>query len=160
MLLCPNCNLQNEDAATLCDNCGAALSDPRSADTQPLPGTDTSTPAPSTPSSTDAAMPSEESQASGPEASLESRYEIAEVLGEGGMGRVYRAMDRILRRPVALKLLPPHYAKDESFVKRFVREARIAAALNHPNIIKVYEVGRAAEGAYIAMEYVEGGDIV
>jgi eukaryotic-like serine/threonine-protein kinase len=83
-------------------------------------------------------------------------YEIRAKLGAGGMGEVYRARDTRLDRDVALKILPEEFASDPGRVRRFEGEARAASALNHPNIVTVYEVGSADAHAYIAMELVEG----
>ncbi len=83
-------------------------------------------------------------------------YEIRGRLGAGGMGEVYRALDTRLERDVALKILPEAFASDPGRVRRFEREARAASALNHPNIVTVYEVGSADSLWYIAMELVEG----
>ena len=83
-------------------------------------------------------------------------YEIKGLLGEGGMGEVYLAWDVRLGRPVALKLLPAQFTANADRVRRFGQEARAASALNHPNIITVYDVGRADSLHFIAIEFVDG----
>lgn len=85
-----------------------------------------------------------------------SHYRIATKLGEGGMGAVYRAEDQKLHRDVALKFLPAELIPDAGSRQRILREARVAARLNHPHIATIYEVGETAETPYIAMEFVEG----
>ncbi len=83
-------------------------------------------------------------------------YEILELLGKGGMGAVYRARQKSLDRIVALKILAPRYARDQSFIKRFINEARTVAKLNHENIIAGIDVGESSGCYFFAMEYVEG----
>ncbi len=83
-------------------------------------------------------------------------YEILAAVGAGGMGEVYRARDPKLERTVAVKVLSPEYAGDRGRLARFEQEARSASALNHPNIVTIYDIGQADSTAYIAMEYVEG----
>jgi serine/threonine protein kinase/Tfp pilus assembly protein PilF len=85
-----------------------------------------------------------------------SRYRVGRLIGAGGMGEVYLAEDATLNRKVALKLLPARFTRDEERVRRFQREARAASALNHPNIITIYEIGHADSVHYIATEYIEG----
>ena len=86
---------------------------------------------------------------------LSSRYEILEKIGEGGMAVVYKARCHLLNRNVAIKVLKDEYAKDETFVKRFRTEAQSAAALTHPNIVSVYDVGEENGINYIVMELLE-----
>src|SRR5438445_8076714 len=88
-------------------------------------------------------------------------YEISSTIGAGGMGEVYRARDTRLGRDVALKILPAEVANDASRRQRFELEARAVAALNHPNIVAIYDVGQSrdregADVAYIVSELVEG----
>ncbi|MGI8771971.1 MAG: protein kinase domain-containing protein, partial [Acidobacteriaceae bacterium] len=83
-------------------------------------------------------------------------YEILAPLGAGGMGEVYRALDSRLGREVALKVLPDHLASEPERLRRFEREAQSASALNHPNIVTIYELGQVDATYYIAMELVEG----
>ncbi len=85
-----------------------------------------------------------------------SHYQVLSLLGAGGMGQVYLARDTRLGRQVALKLLPPQFTPEVERVQRFLREAQAASALNHPNILTIYDVGQAQDLYYIATEYVEG----
>src|SRR5262245_25586783 len=84
------------------------------------------------------------------------QYEILSPLGAGGMGEVYRARDTRLGRQVAIKVLPAEVSADRDRLARFEREACSASALNHPNIVTIYEVGGAGSISYISMELVQG----
>jgi serine/threonine-protein kinase len=90
---------------------------------------------------------------------LNNRYRVEARLGAGGMGEVYLAEDTRLGRKVALKILPAEVTRDEERVRRFEREARAASALNHPNILTIYEIGQAEAGHFIATEFVEGSTL-
>ena len=83
-------------------------------------------------------------------------YEVLSLLGAGGMGEVYRARDTRLGREVAIKVLPAERMADENRRRRFVQEARAASALNHPNIVTIYEIESADGIDFIVMEYVPG----
>ena len=87
------------------------------------------------------------------------KYQIVTKLGAGGMGSVYKAIDTILEREVALKLLAPTLANDDSFVERFRLEARALARLDHPHIVKVYDADWDENKLFIVMEYVDGGSL-
>jgi ABC-type branched-subunit amino acid transport system ATPase component len=86
-------------------------------------------------------------------------YEIEAVVGRGGMGVVYRALDPRLGRPVALKLIAPGLAQDARFRTRFLRESQLAASLDHSNVVPVYEAGESGPHLYIAMRFVDGTDL-
>jgi eukaryotic-like serine/threonine-protein kinase len=84
------------------------------------------------------------------------RFEIRRTLGAGGMGEIFESYDTELQRTVAIKVLASKHIEDETMKQRFLREARMASQLNHPNIATIHEIGEAAGNPYIVMEYVEG----
>lgn len=90
---------------------------------------------------------------------IAGRYEVIDRIADGGMSTVYRARRRPDGLLVALKILRPQFGADRDFIERFAREARAAEALQHPNIVKVYESGREDDVHFIAMEYVDGLDL-
>src|SRR5260370_306863 len=84
------------------------------------------------------------------------QYQIRSLLGVGGMGEICLADDLLLARPVAVKLLPAQFTRDDDRMRRFVREAKAAAALSHPNVAHIYEIGEVEGVSFIAMEFVQG----
>ncbi len=89
------------------------------------------------------------------------QFRVVERIGAGGMATVFKAYQPTLDRHVAIKVLPPHHARDQVFVKRFVQEARSVAKLTHPNIVQIHDFSSEEESnlTYIVMEYVEGGTL-
>ena len=135
---CPRCQFDNPDATNFCGKCGVSLTaDARMADslTKTL-----ATPLP----------------VIAKDKLIAGKYRIIEEIGRGGMGVVYKAEDLKLKRQVALKFLPPHLMDSPELKERFLIEAQAAAALSHPNICVIHEVGETEDRPYIAMEYVEG----
>ena len=135
---CPKCHLDNPDTSRFCGGCAALL-----AEEGQLPDSLTKTLATPLP------VISKDKLIAG-------KYRIVEEIGQGGMGVVYKAEDLKLKRSVALKFLPPHLMTSPELKERFLIEAQAAAALSHPNICVIYEIGESGEHPYIAMEYVEG----
>lgn len=90
---------------------------------------------------------------------LNNRYRLLELVGSGGMAVVYKGVDTLLQRRVAVKILRESFAGDPAFLARFRREAQAAAGLEHPNIVTVYDVGQDGDRHYIVMEYVDGVDL-
>ncbi len=142
MPYCPECSASVPEGAAKCPTCGSSLV--------------------TTPSAPDTGAQSEplDAEALRTElaASLGPRYEILKLLGSGGMGAVFLAREPALRRLVAVKVLSPYLAAEPRARARFEREARAAAALSHPNVVRVYAVGETAKSRlpYIIMQYVEG----
>ena len=90
---------------------------------------------------------------------LGGRYRLVELLGQGGMATIFRAVDTQLGRDVAVKLLRPEYLRDPDFSSRFRQEAQAAASLTHPNVVTVYDYGEDPSGPYIVMELIDGEDL-
>jgi serine/threonine protein kinase len=136
-MICPNCNTPIPENSRYCLECGVDTSDPG---TGPRP---------------DFKVVSDQlfEQL---RAAVVERYDLAELLGRGGMGAVFLATDRKLERPVALKVLPPELSHDAKVVERFEREARTAAKLDHPNIIPIYSVESHGDFHYFVMKFVTG----
>jgi serine/threonine protein kinase/TolB-like protein/cytochrome c-type biogenesis protein CcmH/NrfG len=138
MVECPKCHAENKDGSRFCSHCSAPLSVEET-----LPASITKTLA--TPIS-----------AILKDALIAGKYRIIEEVGQGGMGIVYKAEDLKLKRFVALKFVPPHLMSSAELEERFLIEAQAAAALSHPNICVIHEIGEDEARPYIAMEYVEG----
>ncbi len=83
-------------------------------------------------------------------------YEIVGQIGSGGMGEVYSAIDRNLGRQVAVKILNQDFNRHESNLRRFIQEAKLASALNHPNILVIHEIGETSDSHYIISEFIDG----
>ncbi len=88
--------------------------------------------------------------------SLSAKYDIQEKIGSGGMAVVYKAVQRTLNRPVAIKIVHQNFVHDKEFIDRFIKEARVAASLNHPNIITIHDVDSIGQVNYMTMEYLDG----
>jgi serine/threonine-protein kinase len=91
---------------------------------------------------------------------LEARYKVEGKLGQGGMGAVLLATDTRLDRKVAIKRILGEAARSKTAIMRFLTEAKAIAALNHPNIVQIYDYGRAKDGPFLIMEYVDGGSLL
>ena len=90
---------------------------------------------------------------------LDGRYEIQELIGVGGMAVVYKAYDTIDDRTVAIKILKDEFLGNQEFIRRFKNESKAIAVLDHPNIVKVYDVSFGDRLQYIVMEYIDGFEI-
>jgi serine/threonine protein kinase len=90
---------------------------------------------------------------------LDGRYRLGGLIARGGMSMVYRGVDTRLDRPVAIKVMSPHYVTDPAFLSRFEREARLAAGLGHPGVVAVYDYGRDGDLVFLVMELVDGGTL-
>jgi eukaryotic-like serine/threonine-protein kinase len=135
---CPQCHAENNDSSRFCSNCAAPLG-------QAGPAAASLTKTLETPVHVMKLG-----------SLFAGKYKILEEIGHGGMGVVYKAEDVKLKRSVALKFLPPHLMDSPELKERFIIEAQAAAALNHPNICVIHEVGESEDRPYIAMEYVDG----
>jgi serine/threonine protein kinase len=90
---------------------------------------------------------------------LNSRFQIEAAIGEGGSGQVFRAWDRVLGEPIALKILRPDRAKEKSWIKRLAREVKVARAIRHPNVCRVFDLGNADGHWFVSMELAPGGTL-
>jgi len=141
-----------------CPACGKPVTDNSETAVMPV----ASTPRPAAGESRAAAVPARVSLAEGRFAAgelINTRYQIIGLLGKGGMGEVYRANDRKLDQPVALKFLPESMAQDAAMLARFHNEVRVARQVSHPNVCRVYDLGDLNGQPYLSMEYIDGEDL-
>lgn len=139
-MTCPTCGIANAEGSAFCANCGSGLAASPAVATAAAPGLE----------------PGGDELLEKVKTHLGADYAIDKELGRGGMAVVYRGVERALERVVALKVVPPESANAGQAAERFRREARLAASLDHPNIIPVYRVGQAGPLHYMAMKFVEG----
>src|ERR1035438_4674447 len=147
MVRCRSCSSENPDRNHFCGVCGEALGSASELPTDAMPRT-TSTPSGSF---DEGRFPAG--------TVLAGRYRIVGLVGQGGMGEVYRATDLKLGQPVALKFLPAATAKNPQLLARFHAEVRIARQVSHPNVCRVYDIGEVDGSTFLSMEYVDGEDL-
>ena len=139
---CPRCEFENTSDSVYCSRCGTQLIKPSPA-------------ASLTQTATFLASP----RALAVGGTFAGRYQVTEELGKGGMGRVYKAYDIEIREHVALKVLNPEIAADETIIERFRNELKLARRISHRNVCRMFDLGRAEDTTYISMEYVSGEDL-
>jgi len=135
---CPQCDTDNPSDSKYCKECAALLPSPELSVTKTLE------------------TPTEELTTG---STFAGRYQIIEELGKGGMGRVYRVLDKDLKEEVALKLIKPEIASDEKTLERFSNELKLARKISHKNVGRMYELMEEKRTRYITMEYVPGEDL-
>ena len=135
---CPKCGTENPSDSKYCRECATSLTSP-----EDIPASHTKT----------LETPKEQFQRG---TTFANRYKIIEVLGKGGMGKVYKALDQEINEEVAIKFLKPEIAEDESTIERFRNELKIARRIAHKNVCKMYHLAKEQKTPYITMEYVDG----
>src|SRR5256885_10986447 len=156
MTRCPKCQKEIDQHAPSCPSCGLSFDDAtRQLDSRESPRKDSGRKGTTSASS----FASIDESRFVPGTILAERYRIVGLLGEGGMGKVYRADDLKLGQPVALKFLPPALASDPLGLIRFRNEVRVAREVTHANVCRVYDIGEAESQHFISMEYVDGEDL-
>ena len=153
MSKCTACGADLPEGAAFCENCGAPVNAEReSAVAQVTPMTGLITPDPDRPTGRETkASPTLE-----PGQVFAERYTVEKVIGRGGMGTVYKAIDSVSGKPTALKLINPGYLNGEKAIQRLIEEGVTARDIRHPNVVAVYDVGRAGDQPFVAMEYLDG----
>jgi len=154
-MICPTCDKEVEDGVATCPHCDSAIGAPSGEEVQAESSGDSSVA--DVEQVADAGENPEEAET--PTTCGNGRYEIVRTIGQGGMGAIYEALDTKLKIHIALKRLLPVAEEQEAGVERFLREAQAIAALNHFNIIRIYDVNDDEGGYYIAMECVEGDSL-
>jgi len=140
-MICPKCHLENPAGTSFCGKCGAHLFP-----SEKIPLSKTGT----------MLAPTQELSVG---TTFAGRYHIIEELGKGGMGRVYKVVDREIKESMALKLLNPEVAADKTTVERFRNELKFARKITHKNICRMYDLNKEKENYYITMEYMPGEDL-
>jgi serine/threonine protein kinase/Tfp pilus assembly protein PilF len=142
---CPKCKAENPDDSRFCNKCGTSLID--------IPTTPTEVP-------TETGISSEKSALDfSPGQHFGKRYQIIEEIGRGGMGRVYKAVDKELNKVVALKMIKPELSKTSSLVERFKKELVLARKVTHKNVCRIHDLGEVRGIRFISMQYIEGQDL-
>jgi len=140
-MICPECNHDNPDNTKFCGNCATPLPDPEEILDSPTETMEVPLMLLKTGSV------------------LSNRYEIIEEIGKGGMGKVYKVLDREINERIALKLLRPEIASRKEIVERFRNELKMARKISHKNACRMYDIGKDGDSRYITMEYVSGEDL-
>ena len=164
---CPSCGKETLDDRSTCMNCGAALrpapTDKTQVSRSPSAKSETATvvsrPAEKTPAPPPEPPKPAESEEETIRAAITDRYEIIRKLGAGGMATVYLAREMALDREVAVKVLPRSFLRDSDFIERFKNEARVAANLEHPHIVRIYQISEEKDLCYFVMSFIPGGSI-
>ena len=141
MLKCPKCHFENPDNTKFCGNCATSLS--VSAETVEAPTETIKTPLFVLKTGS----------------LLSHRYEIIEEIGKGGMGNVYKGLDREINEKIALKLIRPEIASNHKIIERFRNELKMARKISHRNVCRMFDIGRDGDKRYITMEHVSGEDL-
>ncbi|HKW87822.1 MAG TPA: protein kinase [Candidatus Acidoferrales bacterium] len=178
-MICPHCRTENDEQSSSCSNCGSSfdliLDADRTMDSHTSPSAPSAAASVNRAGSAAAAAPAMASGTSGsrtgarssmsvygafePGDELGNRYRVEQMLGQGGMGRVYKAFDKELERMVALKVLQPELVSDPSALQRFKQELLLASRISHKNILRIHDLGEADGVKFISMAFVEGEDL-
>ncbi len=163
-MICPNCRTQNSEAAARCKRCGHIFAGLHEEETlvgpaATAPGVAATAAKPALDSGSSPSSRSGFSQALEPGTELGPRFRVESLIGQGGMGRVYKVYDKELGRTVALKVLQPELMSDPAATLRFKQELLLASKISHKNILRIHDIGEADGVKFISMTYVEGQDL-